>query len=37
MGGGGGGGCRNVCSVAAVVKDSGFWRLGVLEVCCMFV
>ena len=32
----GGGVCRNVCSVAAVVKDSVFFSLGVLKyVVCL--
>ena len=28
--------CGNVCCVAAVVKNSVFLSLGVLEVCCVF-
>ena len=29
--------CWNVCCVVAVVKDSVFFSLRVLEGCCMFV
>ena len=29
--------CGNVCCVAAVVKDSGFFQSWSVEVCCMFV
>ena len=29
--------CGNVCCVAAVVKDSGFFEPWSVEICCVFV
>ena len=29
--------CGNVCCVAAVVKNSGFFEPWSIEVCCVFV
>ena len=29
--------CGNVCCVAAVVKNSGFFKSWSVEVCCVFV
>ena len=29
--------CGNVCCVSAVVKNSVFFSLGSVEVCCVFV